>query len=124
MRVGTGRQIDLSLRIALALIRGQRRDNPVLLVLHGGPGFALSLVPRNTFFDWTKDFALVQWDQRGGGTTFGRSGPLDPAVTIERMALDGVEVAEFLRAKLRQPKIVLVGISWGSNIGVRIWPAR
>jgi hypothetical protein len=41
-------------------IRGQRRDNPVLLILHGGPGFALSPVPRNGFFDWTKDFTLVQ----------------------------------------------------------------
>jgi pimeloyl-ACP methyl ester carboxylesterase len=105
-------------------IRGQRRDNPVLLILHGGPGFALSLVPRDRFFDWTQYFTLVQWDQRGAGKTFGRSGPLDPAITIERMALDGVEVTEFLRARLRRPKIVLVGISWGSNIGVRMAKAR
>jgi len=105
-------------------IRGQRRDNPVLLILHGGPGFGLSPLPRTAFFDWTKDFTIVQWDQRGAAKTFGRSGPLDSIVTIERMALDGVEVAEFLRAKLRKPKIVLVGISWGSTLGVRMAKAR
>jgi pimeloyl-ACP methyl ester carboxylesterase len=105
-------------------IRGQRRDNPVLLVVHGGPGFALSLLPRHTFFEWTKDFTLALWDQRGAGKTFGRSGPVDRGVTIERMALDGVEVAEFLRAKLRKPKIILVGVSWGSSLGVHMAKAR
>jgi hypothetical protein len=50
-------------------IRGQNRDNPVLLFLHGGPGFAfLSLNPR-ALVKWEKDFILVQWDQRGEGGT-------------------------------------------------------
>jgi pimeloyl-ACP methyl ester carboxylesterase len=105
-------------------IRGQQRDNPVLLLLHGGPGFALSPMPRNFLFRWTQHFTLVQWDQRGAGKTFGKSGPLEPSVTIARMVLDGVEVAEFLRAKLHKPKMVLVGISWGSNIGVQMAKAR
>jgi pimeloyl-ACP methyl ester carboxylesterase len=105
-------------------IRGQQRDNPVLLLLHGGPGFALSPMPRNFLFSWTEHFTVVQWDQRGAGKTFGRSGPLEPSVTIARMVLDGVEVAEFLRARLHQPKIVLVGLSWSSNIGVQMAKAR
>jgi pimeloyl-ACP methyl ester carboxylesterase len=105
-------------------IRGQNRDNPVLLLLHGGPGFAMSPMPREFLFSWTKDFTLVQWDQRGAGKTFGKSGPLDPLVTIARMVLDGAEVAEFLRRTLHKSKIVLVGISWGSNLGVRMAKAR
>jgi pimeloyl-ACP methyl ester carboxylesterase len=40
------------------------------------------------------------------------------------MALDGVEVAEFLREKLHKPKILLVGISWGSSLGVHMTKAR
>jgi len=105
-------------------IRGRRRDNPVVLIVHGGPGFALSPLPRSMFFDWTKDFTLALWDQRGAGKTFGRSGPVDAGVTIERMALDGVEVAEFLRARLQRPKIILVGVSWGSSLGVQMAKAR
>jgi len=105
-------------------IRGQDRDNPVLLILHGGPGFALSPMPRDFLFSWTGHFTLAHWDQRGAGRTFGRSGPLEPSVTITRMALDGLEVVEFLRRKLHKPKVVLVGISWGSNMGVRMAKAR
>ncbi|HJZ70460.1 MAG TPA: alpha/beta hydrolase [Vicinamibacterales bacterium] len=105
-------------------IRGQNRANPVLLLLHGGPGLALSVVPRSMFADWTHDFTLVQWDQRGAGRTFGRSGPLAAGVTIDRMALDGLEVAEFLGTRLHAPKIVLVGVSWGSILGVHMVKTR
>lgn len=105
-------------------IRGQRRDNPVVLIVHGGPGFALSPLPRSTFFDWTRAFTLVQWDQRGAGKTFGRSGPVGSDVTIERMARDGAEVAAFVRAKLHKQKIILVGVSWGASLGVRIAKSR
>jgi len=105
-------------------IRGRNRENPVLLIVHGGPGFAMSFLPRSYFFDWTNDFTVVMWDQRGAGKTYGKSGPLAPGVTIDRMVQDGIEVAEFVRAKLGKPKVVLVGLSWGSMLGVRMAYAR
>jgi len=105
-------------------IRGQNRDNPVLLILHGGPGIALSPLPRDFLFRWTKDFTVVHWDQRGAGKTFGRSGPVDASVTVGRMVLDGIEVVEHIRARLHKPKVVLVGLSWGSNVGVQMVRAR
>ena len=42
----------------------QDRENPVLLLLHGGPGVATSPYPRDVLFSWTKDFTFVQWDHR------------------------------------------------------------
>lgn len=105
-------------------IRGQDRANPVLLLVHGGPGVATSPYPRNVLFDWTRDFTLVQWDQRGAGKTCGRSGPLAPDVTIDRMAQDGIEVAEFLRAHLHKPKIIVLGLSFGSILGVHMVKSR
>jgi pimeloyl-ACP methyl ester carboxylesterase len=105
-------------------IRGRNRENPVLLIAHGGPGFAMSFLPRSSFFDWTSDFTVAMWDQRGAGKTYGKSGPLAPGVTIDRMVQDGIEVAEFVRAKLEKPKVVLVGLSWGSMLGVRMAYAR
>ena len=101
-------------------IRGQRRDNPVLLFVHGGPGLATSPYPRNFLFALTRDFTLVRWDQRGAGRTFGRSGPVGANITRERMAQDGIDVAEFIRARLHAPKLILVGHSWGSSLGVRM----
>jgi pimeloyl-ACP methyl ester carboxylesterase len=105
-------------------IRGQDRTNPILLVLHGGPGFALSPLPRSFLYSWTKAFTVVFWDQRGAGKTYGQSGALDPSVTIVRMVRDGVEVAEFVRARLGQPSVGLVGLSWGSMLGVQMIKAR
>jgi len=105
-------------------IRGQDRDSPVILLLHGGPGVATSPYPRTTLFSWTKDFTLAQWDQRGTGKTYGRSGPLDSSVTIDRMAQDGLELSEFLRARFHKQKIILLGLSWGSILGVHMSKAR
>ena len=71
-------------------IRGQNAENPVVLLLHGGPGFPNApFTP--AFVSWQKDFTLVDWDQRGAGRTFGRngaegSGPL----SIERLTQDGL----------------------------------
>ena len=45
------------------VIRGQNRDNPAILVLHGGPGAAASPL-EHLFLPWERDFTVVQWDQR------------------------------------------------------------
>ena len=108
-------------------IRGQNRDNPVVLLLHGGPGNAfqsLTSLELNPQRGWEGDFTLVRWDQRGAGKTYSKSGPVGPSVTVDRMALDGLEVAELLRRNLGKPKIILVGWSWGSVLGVKMARAR
>ena len=105
------------------LIRGEDRSNPVILFLHGGPGLATSpLYP--WFISWEKHFTLVQWDQRGAGKTYGRYGKKTPDLTVERMTQDGIEIAEYLRAHLQTNKIILLGHSWGSYLGLRIIARR
>src|SRR5699024_11412553 len=50
-------------------IRGHHRDNPLVLIVHGGPGSPYS--PFNSWLlNWEREFTIVQWDQRGGGKTF------------------------------------------------------
>jgi pimeloyl-ACP methyl ester carboxylesterase len=102
-------------------INGTDGRNPVVLFIHGGPGNAMSAYADTMFAGWDKEFTLVQWDQRGAGKTFGRSGPsIEPTLTIDRMAMDGVEVAEYLTKHLHKKRVVLVGSSWGSLLGVCI----
>jgi pimeloyl-ACP methyl ester carboxylesterase len=55
-------------------IRGEDRNNPVLLFLHGGPGDATNFWGYAAFRIWLKYFTVVQWDQRGSGRTLGRNG--------------------------------------------------
>jgi pimeloyl-ACP methyl ester carboxylesterase len=106
-------------------IKGDDRDNPVILFLHGGPGDALSPFADALFGGWEKDFTLVQWDQRGAGRTFGKNGPsTDPPMTVERMVQDGVEVATYLTKHLGKKKIILMGGSWGSILGIHMAHTR
>ena len=106
-------------------IRGEDRKNPVLLLLHGGPGDATNPWGYAGFRNWLKYFTVVQWDQRGAGRTFGRNGAAAAStITIERMVQDGVELAELLSKRLQKDKIVLVGHSWGSTLGVFMAKAR
>jgi pimeloyl-ACP methyl ester carboxylesterase len=106
-------------------IKGDDRNNPVVLFLHGGPGDALSPIADAWFRGWEKDFTLVQWDQRGAGRTYGKNGPsVEPTMTIERMVQDGIEVALFLTKHLNKKKIVIEGGSWGSILGIYMARAR
>lgn len=104
-------------------IRGEDRVNPVLLMLHGGPGTSyLSFTP--WFRHWEKHFTLVQWDRRGVGKTFGRNRKASGEMTLERVAADGTEIAEFLCRHLGQEKILLLGHSMGSMIGITMAARR
>ena len=40
------------------------------------------------------------------------------------MVLDGIEVADYVRGKLGKKKVILVGLSWGSMLGVRMVKSR
>jgi pimeloyl-ACP methyl ester carboxylesterase len=106
-------------------IRGEDRKNPVLLFLHGGPGDATNPWGYAGFRSWLKYFTVVQWDQRGAGRTLGRNGPsLGPTITIDRMTRDGIELTDLLRKTLSQDKVILVGHSWGSILGIRMVKTR
>lgn len=105
-------------------IRGRERDNPVLLCLHGGPGGSW-LGYTKLFLPWEGQFTVVQWDQRGAGKTLETTGPsIADTMSVERMSQDAIEVAEFLRGHLHKDKIVLLGFSWGSLLGVHAVKGR
>src|SRR5690606_35325468 len=81
-------------------IKGNDRSNPVILFLHGGPGSPIIPYSEGIFGDWEKNFTLVNCDQRGAGTTFGRNAPAvvdenyfqaNP-LSLEQMTADGIEV--------------------------------
>ena len=106
-------------------VRGRHRANPVLLVLHGGPGAALSAVSHALFGDLEAQFTVAHWDQRGAGRSFGRNGRRGSGeVSIGRLTADGIEVAEHLCARLNRETVVLFALSWGSILALGMLAAR
>jgi len=104
-------------------IRSEDLSNPVLLVVHGGPGEA-QWPAADIFKPWEKAFTVVQWDQRGTGHTYGRYGEKTPDVTLDRISKDGVELAVYLCRELHKQKIVVLGHSWGSLVAVHMVQLR
>ncbi len=96
-------------------IRVADRANPVLLIVHGGPGDAQSALV-DTYAVYEKDFTVVQWDQRGAGRTYARNP--DSAPEPERVVSDGIELASRLCEHLSKRKIVVLGHSWGTYLAV------
>ncbi|GAA3914573.1 alpha/beta fold hydrolase [Luteimonas lutimaris] len=103
-------------------IRGNDRRNPVLLMLHGGPGWVS--MPTSWYFQrgWEEYFTVVQWDQRGAGKTYVENDPaaVAPTMTRERMVEDTVEVVAWLRREFGKDRIFVLGQSWGSYLGLEL----
>jgi pimeloyl-ACP methyl ester carboxylesterase len=101
-------------------IRGEDRRNPVILVMHGGPATSYMAFAQ-WFRPWERHFTVVQWDRRGVGKTFGRNGRSGSGeMTLDRIIADGAELCEFLSEHLQKKKLLVVGHSMGSMIGVSL----
>lgn len=123
--IDDGRYVEIGGIQQWVTIRGEDRKNPVVLFLHGGPGDATNPWAYAVFRPWHKQFTVVQWDQRGAARTLGKNArSLAETITIDRMVQDGIELAQTLRKLLGQDKIILVGHSWGSILGVFMAKAR
>ena len=104
-------------------IRGRNRDNPIMLDLHGGPGGAQSGITHRSLRPLTEYFTVVEWDQRGAGKTGGGE-EIVGTMNYGRMVADTVELIEHLRERFGVDKVVLVGHSWGSMLGIGVVQKR
>lgn len=102
-------------------VRGQDRDNPMILFVHGGP--ASPVTPTMWQFQRPIEeyFTVVNWDQRGAGKSYAETDPAQVAATIRiaRYVDDAIEVAEHLKARYGKRKLILMGHSWGTIVGMR-----
>lgn len=103
-------------------IRGRDRRNPVLLVLHGGPGYVEAPLSWWYAHPWEEYFTVVEWDQRGAGKTYLLNDPkvVGPTMTPQRMNDDVDEMVQRLRQDLGKKKIFVIGHSWGSYLGTEL----
>jgi pimeloyl-ACP methyl ester carboxylesterase len=102
-------------------IKGSSSANPIVVLVHGGPGNPTTPWADKVYKAWEKDFTIVQWDQRGAGMTYGRNPPAeDEPLVVERLRDDGVEVARYAAKRFGKRKVILMGGSWSSVLGVHM----
>ena len=101
------------------LIRGYDVSNPVLIFLHGGPGSACIFYTKYSLGGLEEDFTTVGWDQRGSGKSYHES--IDPnTLTLDQLYGDTYELILKMRERFGIDKVYLMGISWGSILGIKI----
>ncbi|MCB0540204.1 MAG: alpha/beta hydrolase [Bacteroidetes bacterium] len=97
-------------------IRGENKDNPVLLMVHGGPGnIASPFRPRVAGFSLEDIFTVCYWEQRGAGIAYTTDIP-DSTITLEQIVDDGLDVVSYLKRTFKKDKIYIEGTSWGTTV--------
>ncbi len=110
------KEVNLNGRKQWITIRGENRNNPILLFLAGGPGGSQMAAVRYDLAELEKYFVVVNWDQPGSAKSYGSTDI--SSITVETYIEDGLALTEYLCAAMDQDKIVLIGESWGSALGI------
>lgn len=100
------------------LLEGRRRDLPIVLFLHGGPG---SPVPfcvgcRGMFPRLTDRVVMVCWDQYGCGIN---DAAIDDSFSIADYVSMTVDLVLALKRDFPGQAINLFGVSWGSVLAAK-----
>ncbi len=99
-------------------IEGWKRELPVVICLHGGPGSPVpfSVGARGLFPAWTDQAVMVYWDQLGCGIN---NRKIDDSFTIDSFVDMTCDLVEVIKKRFPQNKIYLLGISWGSVLALK-----
>ncbi len=101
------------------LMRGNDRDNPVLLWLHGGPGSSQMPVAHALDKELEKHFIVVHYDQRGAGKSNTRDFD-ESTMVYEQFLSDVHELTQYLKKRFNAEKIFILGHSWGTQIALEM----
>jgi len=101
------------------ILQGTDAANPVLLILHGGPGLPEFFLETAHPAGLLADFTVVWWEQRGAWLSCSSTVPPE-TMTVPQMIADTISVTNYLRDRFERDKIYLLGHSWGSFLGVQV----
>lgn len=92
---------------------GRKKDNPIVIFLHGGPGSPMpfSVGSRGMFPELTDRATLVCWDQLGCGIN---NRPIDDSFTVEQFIGMTIDLIHAIRQEFPGVPVNLFGVSWGS----------
>ena len=100
------------------LIEGKRKDLPIVITLHGGPGTPIPFCVggRGLFPELTDQCILVSWDQYGCGIN---NAVLEESISISDFVQMTKDLIHFIKKDFEENKIFLFGMSWGSVLAAK-----
>lgn len=101
------------------LIEGRKKDFPVIITLHGGPGTPIpfSVGCRGLFPEFTDNFIMVYWDQLGCGIN---NYAIDDTFSIDSFVQMTEDLIEHMKKKFPNNKVIVFSTSWGSILSAKL----
>ncbi|WP_276374786.1 alpha/beta hydrolase [Chryseolinea sp. H1M3-3] len=100
-------------------VKSKDNTKPLLLFLHGGPGNSVIHYAEKFTNKLQEHFIVVQWDQRESGKTLTLNKSPEP-LQVSLFQIDTKALIDSLLKRFNQPKLYLVGHSWGTVPGFYI----
>ena len=97
------------------MIRGNDRNNPVLIFVHGGPCCSEIPYARKYQDALEQDITIVHYDQRGSGKSY-VVGQDYADVSVENHVSDLIELTKYVETYLEKDQVILLGHSFGTYI--------
>ena len=116
------RYIELNGQEQYIRVMGKDKDNPVIILLHGGPGGPDGSMDYAYMDYLLDDYTYITWDQRGCGRTYYRNHALDPdnETATDKQLLEDIDaLVDYACERFDEDKVTILGHSWGSLLAVR-----
>ncbi len=97
------------------MIRGNNRDNPVIVFVHGGPCCSEIPYVRKYQDMLEKEFTIVHYDQRGSGKSY-QFGKDYSNVSASTHVDDLISLTTYIEEYLHKDQMILIGHSYGTYI--------
>lgn len=108
-------KVDINGASLEVMIRGNDKNNPILIFVHGGPCCSEIPYVRKYQEYLEKDFTIVHYDQRGSGKSY-KFAEDYATVTSTTHTDDLIALTEYIQKYLKKEEVVLLGHSYGTYI--------
>lgn len=97
-------------------IRGEDKDNDVVIFLHGGPANPISYLSPYFQKNLEDVVTFVQYDQRGSGRTYYKNN-CDSDTNVDLLLADLDGIVDYVCERFGKEKVIIMGHSWGTALG-------
>lgn len=100
------------------MIRGNDKDNPVIIIVHGGPGSPETPYADKYYDLLESNFTIVNYDQRASGKSYHFFEDYSDLST-DLLVDDLLALTDYITERLGKEKVILMSHSSGTYIGIQ-----